>query len=96
MRCTHERPNLVHMSHHEHRDHQHDHGALHHHAFDTPEMAAFAEMEGELFVGVAQHATSALAALADRQRLDVQRVLDGDLDEFVRDYLNKTAAASAS
>jgi hypothetical protein len=26
----------------------------------------------------------------------VQRVLDGDLDEFVRDYLNKTAAASAS
>jgi peptide chain release factor 2 len=27
---------------------------------------------------------------------DVQRVLDGDLDEFVRDYLNKTAAASAS
>ena len=27
---------------------------------------------------------------------DVQRVLDGDLDEFVRDYLNKTAAASAN
>jgi peptide chain release factor 2 len=27
---------------------------------------------------------------------DVQRVLDGDLDEFVRDYLNKTAAGSAS
>jgi len=27
---------------------------------------------------------------------DVQRVLDGDLDDFVRDYLNKTAAASAS
>jgi peptide chain release factor 2 len=27
---------------------------------------------------------------------DVQRVLDGDLDEFVRDYLNKTAAAWAS
>jgi peptide chain release factor 2 len=27
---------------------------------------------------------------------DVQRVLDGDIDEFVRDYLNKTAAASAS
>jgi peptide chain release factor 2 len=27
---------------------------------------------------------------------DVQRVLDGDLDEFVRDYLNKTAASSAS
>ena len=26
---------------------------------------------------------------------DVQRVLDGDIDEFVRDYLNKTAAASA-
>ena len=26
---------------------------------------------------------------------DVQKVLDGDLDEFVRDYLNKTAAASA-
>ena len=24
---------------------------------------------------------------------DVQRVLDGDIDEFVRDYLNKTAAA---
>jgi peptide chain release factor 2 len=27
---------------------------------------------------------------------DVQRVLDGDLDEFIRDYLNKTAAASAN
>jgi peptide chain release factor 2 len=27
---------------------------------------------------------------------DVQRVLDGDLDEFVRDYLNKTAATNAS
>ena len=27
---------------------------------------------------------------------DVQRVLDGDIDEFIRDYLHKTAAASAS
>ncbi|MGN6664134.1 MAG: peptide chain release factor 2 [Solirubrobacterales bacterium] len=27
---------------------------------------------------------------------DVQRVLDGDLDDFVRDYLNKTAASSAN
>jgi len=27
---------------------------------------------------------------------DVQKVLDGDLDEFIRDYLNKTAAASAN
>jgi peptide chain release factor 2 len=27
---------------------------------------------------------------------DVQRVLDGDIDEFIRDYLNKTAASSAS
>ena len=27
---------------------------------------------------------------------DAQRVLDGDLDEFIRDYLNKTAAATAS
>ena len=27
---------------------------------------------------------------------DVQRVLDGDIDEFIRDYLNTTAAASAS
>jgi len=26
---------------------------------------------------------------------DVQRVLDGDLDEFVRDYLNKTAASAS-
>ncbi len=26
---------------------------------------------------------------------DAQRVLDGDLDEFIRDYLNKTAAAAA-
>ncbi len=26
---------------------------------------------------------------------NVQRVLDGDLDEFIRDYLNKTAASSA-
>jgi len=27
---------------------------------------------------------------------DAQRVLDGDLDEFIRDYLNKTAASSAN
>ncbi|HVV89038.1 MAG TPA: peptide chain release factor 2, partial [Solirubrobacterales bacterium] len=27
---------------------------------------------------------------------DVQRVLDGDIDGFVRDYLEKTAASSAS
>jgi hypothetical protein len=26
----------------------------------------------------------------------VQRVLDGDIDGFVRDYLEKTAASSAS
>ncbi len=26
---------------------------------------------------------------------DAQRVLDGDLDDFIRDYLNKTAASSA-
>ena len=26
---------------------------------------------------------------------DAQRVLDGDIDDFIRDYLNKTAAASA-
>jgi peptide chain release factor 2 len=27
---------------------------------------------------------------------DAQRVLDGDLDDFIRDYLNKTAASSAT
>jgi len=27
---------------------------------------------------------------------DAQRVLDGDIDEFIRDYLNETAAASAN
>ncbi len=27
---------------------------------------------------------------------DAQKVLDGDLDDFIRDYLNKTAASSAS
>jgi hypothetical protein len=27
---------------------------------------------------------------------DTQRVLDGDIDDFIRDYLNKTAASSAS
>jgi peptide chain release factor 2 len=32
----------------------------------------------------------------EREMGDVQRVLDGDIDEFVRDYLNKTAASSAS
>src|SRR6476659_4795926 len=31
----------------------------------------------------------------DHEVGDVQRVLDGDIDEFVRDYLNKTAASSA-
>jgi peptide chain release factor 2 len=32
----------------------------------------------------------------EREVGDVQRVLDGDLDEFVRDYLNKTASTAAS
>jgi peptide chain release factor 2 len=27
---------------------------------------------------------------------DTQRILDGDIDEFIRDYLNKTAASSAA
>jgi peptide chain release factor 2 len=31
----------------------------------------------------------------DHEVGDVQRVLDGDIDEFVRDYLNKTAASSS-
>ncbi len=32
----------------------------------------------------------------DHQVGDIQRVLDGDIDEFIRDYLNKTAASSAA
>ncbi len=32
----------------------------------------------------------------DHEVGDVQRVLDGDIDEFVRDYLNRTAASSSS
>ena len=31
----------------------------------------------------------------DHEVGDVQRVLDGDIDEFVRDYLNRTAASSS-
>jgi peptide chain release factor 2 len=32
----------------------------------------------------------------DHEVGDVNRVLDGDIDSFVRDYLEKTAASSAS
>lgn len=65
---------------HEHHDHQHDHRQHqhgHHHVeFDTPEMAAHAEQEGEVLAAIFSDAGTRLAELCRDRDLDVRRVLD--------------------
>lgn len=44
--------------------------------FESPEMAAFAELQGEVLVGLVTEATSVLAELCVRHGVEVRRVLD--------------------
>ena len=60
------------MDHHHHDDHEHDHQI----AFDTPEMAARTERDGEVLAGLTGAAIDAVANVAHRDRLDVRRVVD--------------------
>src|SRR4051812_48019152 len=53
--------------------HDHDAPAL---DFDSAEMAAFAEMDGEIFLDLTRQATAVLADLCDRRGLEVRRVVD--------------------
>jgi SAM-dependent methyltransferase len=57
-----------------HHDHQHDH--QHGHSFDSPEAAAFLELEGEVLAGFVTQATAVLTGLAEHRGLEVRRVLD--------------------
>jgi SAM-dependent methyltransferase len=64
---------------HQHHDHQHPsrHGDHKHHvAFDTPEMAATAEVEGELLGGIFDAGASRLADVCRTRGVDVRRILD--------------------
>jgi len=56
--------------------HHHGHAASHHVVFDSPGMAADAELEGEILIGLMAEGATALAGLCDRHGLDVRRVLD--------------------
>ena len=60
---------------HEH-SHHHDPATAQHPAFDTPEVAAFAELEGEVLLGFVVQAASTLAKLCHRHSVEVRRVLD--------------------
>jgi SAM-dependent methyltransferase len=62
------------MSHHEHHRNtgSHDHS----HVFDSPEMATYAELEGEVLAGFATEATAVLAELCEKYGMAVRRVLD--------------------
>lgn len=58
-------------------------GPSHHHAttnhglvFDSPAMAAFTELEGEVLIGLVTQAASMLAGLCRRHGVEVRRVLD--------------------
>lgn len=58
---------------------EHRHGeepAFHHLAFDTPEAAAFAELDGEELGGLTTQAISVLGELCQRHGVEVRRVLD--------------------
>src|SRR4051794_16420760 len=56
-------------------EHHHDHDAAPL-GFDSAEMAAFAEMDGEIFLDLTRRATAVLADLCDRRGLEVRRVVD--------------------
>ncbi|HEX2578162.1 MAG TPA: methyltransferase domain-containing protein [Aquihabitans sp.] len=68
----HDRPH----EHPHHGDHQHGHDHGPDLSFTSPEMVAFAELEGEVLAGMAVGGIGALAEQAERQGLDVRRVLD--------------------
>jgi SAM-dependent methyltransferase len=50
--------------------------ATHHRVFDSPSMAAFAELEGEVLAPLVTQATSVLAELCGSHGVEVRRVLD--------------------
>ena len=58
----------------EHRDH--GTGPFDHHAFDSPEIAADTELEGEVFLDLLGRAVSVLAAACAASGIRVRRVLD--------------------
>ena len=53
-----------------------EHGANHHLHFESPMMAELAELEGEVFLGMATEAISVLADLCGKHGLRVHRLLD--------------------
>jgi SAM-dependent methyltransferase len=58
-------------------EHHHaEHTGNHHLAFESPMMAAFAELEGEVLAGLVTEATAVLAELCRRNGVEVRRVLD--------------------
>ena len=59
-----------------HDHHDCGHTSTHHLDFESPEMAAFAELEGEVLVDFATQAISIVEAVCRRQGMDVRRVLD--------------------
>ena len=59
------------------RDHGHDRASSNHHlAFESPEMAAFSEVEGEVLIGFVEQGIGLLDELARRGGVDVRRVVD--------------------
>jgi SAM-dependent methyltransferase len=54
----------------------HEHAATHHRVFESPSMAAFAELEGEVLAGLVTEATSMLAELCRSHGVEVRHVLD--------------------
>ena len=53
-----------------------DHDAPHHHGFDSAEMVAFAELEGEVLIGFVETAGSVLAEICRLHDVQVRRVVD--------------------
>jgi SAM-dependent methyltransferase len=59
-----------------HEHSHHDPAASHHLDFESPQMAAHAELEAEVFIDLISDALAVLADLCARDGLDVRRVLD--------------------
>ena len=68
--------NVQDHQHHDHQHHDHGHHPHHHVHFDTPEMAAQAELEGDVLLGLVEQATAIVAEVARREGTAVRRVLD--------------------
>lgn len=60
------------MSERTHGDHTTDHGLV----FDSPMMAAFAQLEGEVLIGLVTQGVATLAECSRRYGVEVRRVLD--------------------